>query len=185
MIWSRLFLKSFLDEIKYRGANFTIKCPAHQKDAGGVYLYSRRQISRQVFYYYFKNKKLTVHKDFEGRVKVEYDNKTVKIDIINLKLTDTGAYWCTCNVLIGECAMDDSVIFFWCTVSVNYCFVYWHIFQYLTTDHFELTIPVLISMIEMYIPFIWVNLYVCVFERNECFIQHGFIKLIKSINKDV
>lgn len=96
------------DEIKYRGANFTIKCPAHQKDAGGVYLYSRRQISRQVFYYYFKSKKLAVHKDFEGRVKVEYDNKTVKIDIINLKLTDTGAYWCTCNVLIGECAMDDS-----------------------------------------------------------------------------
>ncbi len=170
MIWSRLFLKSFLDEIKYRGANFTIKCPAHQKDAGGVYLYSRRQISRQVFYYFFKSKKLTVHKDFEGRVKVEYDNKTVKIDIINLKLTDTGAYWCTCNSLIGECAMDDSGVFLLVhgECKLMFCLLtYFSVFNYrpFLIDH---------SCIDKYdrrctLPFIWVNLYACLFERNECF----------------
>ncbi len=169
MIWSRLFLKPFLDEIKYRGANFTIKCPAHQRRGRCI---SVQQTSDQPtsLVLLFQSKKLTVHKDFEGRVKVEYDIKTVKIDIINLKLTDTGAYWCTCNVLIGECAMDDSGVFLLVhgECKLMFCLLtYFSVFNYrpFRIDH---------SCIDKYdrrctLPFIWVNLYVCVFERNECF----------------
>ncbi|XP_016388833.1 uncharacterized protein LOC107724422 [Sinocyclocheilus rhinocerous] len=99
------------DETKYKGDNFTIKFPAPQKEALGVYLHSRHEISRDVFYYYFGTKKLSVHKDFEGRVKVKYDNKALTIDIINLQMTDTGAYWCTCNLMIEKCTMDESGVF--------------------------------------------------------------------------
>ncbi|KTF76432.1 hypothetical protein cypCar_00048473 [Cyprinus carpio] len=99
------------DEIKYKGDSFTMKCPAPPKEALGVYLYSRCESSRQVFYYFFNTQKLTVHKDFEGRVEVKYDNKILTINIINLQLTDTGAYWCSCNLMIEECTMDDSGVF--------------------------------------------------------------------------
>uniref|UniRef100_A0A9J8CRX7 Immunoglobulin domain-containing protein n=1 Tax=Cyprinus carpio carpio TaxID=630221 RepID=A0A9J8CRX7_CYPCA len=109
-----LCLRNFVastDEIKYKGDNFTMKCPAPPKETLGVYLYSRRESSRQVFYYFFNTQKLTVHKDFEGRVEVKHDNKILTINIINLQLTDTGAYWCSCNLMIGECTMDDSGVF--------------------------------------------------------------------------
>uniref|UniRef100_A0A8C2F6K4 Si:ch211-165d12.4 n=1 Tax=Cyprinus carpio TaxID=7962 RepID=A0A8C2F6K4_CYPCA len=109
-----LCLRNFVastDEIKYKGDNFTMKCPAPPKETLGVYLYSRRESSRQVLYYFFTTQKLTVHKDFEGRVEVKHDNKILTINIINLQLTDTGAYWCSCNLMIGECTMDDSGVF--------------------------------------------------------------------------
>ncbi|XP_043091827.1 uncharacterized protein LOC122342101 [Puntigrus tetrazona] len=98
------------DEIKYQGDNITIKCPAPPEGALGVNLYSRREISRRVMYFFLKNKKLTIHLDFEKRVEVKYD-KTLTINIMNLKSTDTGAFWCTCNNLFDSCTMGDSGVF--------------------------------------------------------------------------
>ncbi|XP_050957306.1 T-cell antigen CD7-like isoform X2 [Labeo rohita] len=96
------------DEIRYKGDNYTFKCPAPQKDALGVYLNSRRVIRREVVYYCFETKKITLHPEYEGRIKVKNDSKTLTVDIINLQLTDTGAYWCSCIDVFGKCAMDES-----------------------------------------------------------------------------
>lgn len=95
---------------KYKGENYIMKCPALPADATGVYLYRRRSVRREVFYYHFRKNLLTPHKDYQGRVDVKYDNKTqhVTIYIFNLGLEDTGAYWCNCTALLEKCVIDDS-----------------------------------------------------------------------------
>ncbi|XP_048050958.1 uncharacterized protein LOC125271070 [Megalobrama amblycephala] len=99
------------DVSKYKGDNYTITCPAPKTEALGVYLYSRRSVKREVFYYYFKPDKLTLHKDYEDHVKVKNDKKTLTIDIFNLRPEDSGAYWCTCLHLSGVCTMEESGVF--------------------------------------------------------------------------
>ncbi|XDV12930.1 hypothetical protein PO909_001476 [Leuciscus waleckii] len=100
------------DVSKYKGDNYTMKCPAPQEDAQGVNLYSRRSVRREIFYYYFKTDQFTpIHKDYEGRVEVKNDKKTLTINIFNLGLKDTGAYWCTCVAINEICKMDDSGVF--------------------------------------------------------------------------
>ncbi|XP_067238274.1 uncharacterized protein [Chanodichthys erythropterus] len=100
------------DVSKYKGDNYTFTCPAPKTPAPlGVYLYSRRSASREVFYYYFKQDKLTLHKDYKDRVEVKNDKKTLTIDIFNLSPEDSGAYWCTCLPLSGICTMEESGLF--------------------------------------------------------------------------
>ncbi|XP_039542702.1 uncharacterized protein LOC120489719 [Pimephales promelas] len=98
------------DVSKYKGDNYTMKCPPHA-DALGVSLFTRRSIMRKVFYYNFSEDLLTPHKDYEGRVKVKNDKKTITIDIFNLELEDTGSYWCTYTCPFDDCEMDDSGVF--------------------------------------------------------------------------
>ncbi|XP_077069070.1 uncharacterized protein LOC143721965 [Siphateles boraxobius] len=104
-------LDASADVIKYKGDNYTMKCPAAQAEASGVYLYSRRSIQRQVFFYHFKSGNLTLLTDYRGRVKINLDMKTLTIDIFNLGPKDTGAYWCTCSFFDAICEMDDSGVF--------------------------------------------------------------------------
>ncbi|XP_051988766.1 uncharacterized protein LOC127648228 [Xyrauchen texanus] len=98
-------LVSSADEHKFKGENYTIKCPAAHKDALGVYLNSRREVSREVLYYYFETSKISLHDDYKGRVEVKVDKTTLIIDIFNLQMKDTGSYWCTCNLFKQICDM--------------------------------------------------------------------------------
>ncbi|XP_051571404.1 uncharacterized protein LOC127450937 [Myxocyprinus asiaticus] len=98
-------LVSSADEHKFKGENYTIKCPAAHKDALGVYLNSKREVSREVLYYYFKSSMLTLHEDYKGRVKVKVEKTTLIIDIFNLQMKDSGFYWCSCNLFLRKCDM--------------------------------------------------------------------------------
>ncbi|XP_051571872.1 uncharacterized protein LOC127451321 [Myxocyprinus asiaticus] len=98
-------LVSSEDEQKFKGENFTVKCPTADQKALGVYLLSRREFIREVLYYYFNNSKLTIHEDYKGRVEVSVEKKTLTINIFNLQQKDTGAYWCTCNIFNANCHM--------------------------------------------------------------------------------
>ncbi|XP_051994873.1 uncharacterized protein LOC127652648 [Xyrauchen texanus] len=104
-------LVSSEDIQKFKGENFSFKCPTAEDKALGVYLFSRREDVHEVLYYYFEDSKLTLHENYKGRIEVNADNKTLTINIFNLQLKDTGAYWCTCNIFQSTCQMTDKGVF--------------------------------------------------------------------------
>jgi len=141
------FFESFVDVSKYKGDNYTMKCPPHA-DALGVSLFTRRSIMRKVFYYNFSEDLLTPHKDYEGRVKVKNDKKTITIDIFNLELEDTGSYWCTYTCPFEDCEMDDSGVFL--LVQGEHTFLFFSLrfnFQHAITGNLEFTIHIVVSII--------------------------------------
>ncbi|XP_067274014.1 uncharacterized protein [Pseudorasbora parva] len=97
------------DMIKYNGDNCTIVCEAPKEDALGVNLYRRRSYQRKILYYFFATDKLTVPDVYKSRVSIKNDKKTLSIEIFNLQLEDTGAYWCTHNVYGTENPVETGV----------------------------------------------------------------------------
>ncbi|XP_056608806.1 nicotinamide riboside kinase 1 isoform X1 [Triplophysa dalaica] len=90
-------LDSSADEHSFKGGSYTIRCPAPQKDALGVYLKTRRKVERQVLYYHFATGGITVHEEYRGRVNISLDETILTSNILNLQLNDAGAYWCSCE----------------------------------------------------------------------------------------
>ncbi|KAI7803962.1 hypothetical protein IRJ41_014072 [Triplophysa rosa] len=100
------------NEHRSKGESYTIRCPAPQKDAVGVYLNTRREVQRQVLYYSIETGDVTVHTDYSGRVNISRDEMIVTSNIWNLQLNDAGAYWCSCIKHFEKCEMtaDKGVI---------------------------------------------------------------------------
>ncbi|XP_061088518.1 uncharacterized protein si:rp71-81e14.2 [Conger conger] len=92
------------------GDSFSMQCSTTKNDSKGLYLVWGLHEEKELFYLHGSSSKLTVNKDYRGRLQTEGKLKNIKIKLPNMTEDDSGVYWCKYQSTDNKVTVNGSMV---------------------------------------------------------------------------